>query len=160
MKKLIFSFLLASSLAIASPVKIHQFDNPQQESDYRALIQELRCPQCQNNNIADSNATIATDMRTKTLELLKEGKNKEEVVDYMIERYGNFVTYDPPITPVTLILWLLPLILIAFGFGIVFGRKKARPQAVNSSQNFAKPTQHLNQDEQERLNQILNKDSK
>lgn len=160
MKKFSLFFIFASSVALSAPVELHQFDNPQQESDYRALIQELRCPQCQNNNIADSNATIATDMRTKTLELLKEGKNKEEVVDYMIERYGNFVTYDPPITPVTLMLWLLPLILIAFGFGIVFGRKKARPQAVNSSQNFAKPTQHLNKDEQERLNQILNKDSK
>lgn len=160
MKQLGLIYLLIGSIASAAPVELHEFDSPKQEADYRALIQELRCPQCQNNNIADSNATIATDMRTKTLELLKEGKNKEEVVDYMIERYGNFVTYDPPITPVTLMLWLLPLILIAFGFGIVFGRKKARPQAVNSSQNFAKPTQHLNKDEQERLNQILNKDSK
>ncbi|MDO9795506.1 cytochrome c-type biogenesis protein CcmH, partial [Glaesserella parasuis] len=87
---------------------IQQFDNAQQESDYRALIQELRCPQCQNNNIADSNATIATDMRNKTLELLKQGKSKDEVVGYMVERYGNFVTYDPPITPATILLWLMP----------------------------------------------------
>ncbi|QLD34312.1 cytochrome c-type biogenesis protein [Mannheimia varigena] len=160
MKKFSLFFIFASSVAISAPVELHKFDSPKQEADYRALIQELRCPQCQNNNIADSNATISTDMRAKTLELLKEGKSKDEVVDYMIERYGNFVTYNPPITPATIMLWVLPLILIALGLGIVLRRKKAKPQAVNSSQNFAKPTQQLNQDEQDRLNQILNKDNK
>ncbi|TLU75915.1 cytochrome c-type biogenesis protein [Mannheimia varigena] len=160
MKKFSLFFIFASSVAISAPVELHKFDSPKQEADYRALIQELRCPQCQNNNIADSNATISTDMRAKTLELLKEGKSKDEVVDYMIERYGNFVTYNPPITPATIMLWILPLILIALGIGIVLRRKKAKPQAVNSSQNFAKPTQQLNQDEQDRLNQILNKDNK
>ncbi|MDY2946911.1 cytochrome c-type biogenesis protein [Mannheimia varigena] len=160
MKKFSLFFIFASSVAISAPVELHKFDSPKQEADYRALIQELRCPQCQNNNIADSNATISTDMRAKTLELLKEGKSKDEVVDYMIERYGNFVTYNPPITPATIMLWILPLILIALGLGIVLRRKKAKPQAVNSSQNFAKPTQQLNQDEQDRLNQILNKDNK
>ncbi|MDD0823283.1 cytochrome c-type biogenesis protein CcmH [Mannheimia sp. AT1] len=149
-------FIFASSIAISAPVEINQFDSPQQEADYRALIQELRCPQCQNNNIADSNATISTDMRAKTLELLKEGKNKSEVVDYMIERYGNFVTYNPPMTPATIVLWVLPLLLITLGFGLVLRRKKAKPQAVNSSQNIVNTTQNLNQDEQERLNQILN----
>lgn len=160
MKKFSLFFIFASSVALSAPVELHKFDSPKQEADYRALIQELRCPQCQNNNIADSNATISTDMRAKTLELLKEGKSKDEVVEYMIERYGNFVTYNPPMTPATLILWVLPLILIALGLGFVLRRKKAKPQAVNSSQNFAKPTQYLKQDEQERLNQILNKDNK
>lgn len=160
MKKFSLFFIFASSVALSAPVELHKFDSPKQEADYRALIQELRCPQCQNNNIADSNATISTDMRAKTLELLKEGKSKDEVVEYMIERYGNFVTYNPPMTPATLILWVLPLILIALGLGFVLRRKKAKLQAVNSSQNFAKPIKHLNQDEQERLNQILNKDNK
>lgn len=160
MKKFSLFFIFASYVALSAPVELHKFDSPKQEADYRALIQELRCPQCQNNNIADSNATISTDMRAKTLELLKEGKSKDEVVEYMIERYGNFVTYNPPMTPATLILWVLPLILIALGLGFVLRRKKAKPQAVNSSQNFATPIQHLNQDEQERLNQILNKDNK
>lgn len=160
MKKFSLFFIFASSVALSAPVELHKFDSPKQEADYRALIQELRCPQCQNNNIADSNATISTDMRARTLELLKEGKSKDEVVDYMIERYGNFVTYNPPMTPATIMLWVLPLILIALGLGFVLRSKKAKPQAVNSSQNFAKPVQHLNQDEQERLNQILNKDNK
>ncbi|QLB19828.1 cytochrome c-type biogenesis protein [Mannheimia granulomatis] len=157
-KALPLIFMFATVVATAAPVEIHQFDNPQQEADYRALIQELRCPQCQNNNIADSNATISTDMRAKTLALLKEGKSKSEVVDYMVERYGNFVTYNPPMTPATLMLWILPLLLICLGLVIVWRRKKAKPQAVNSEQNFA--NRNLNQDEQERLNQILNKEEK
>lgn len=129
---------------------VQQFDNAQQEADYRTLIQELRCPQCQNNNIADSNATIATDMRNKTLELLKQGKRKEEVVAYMVERYGNFVTYDPPLTPATVLLWLMPLLLIVSGVGLMLWRKKAPKQAVNFAQKSANPL------DQQRLNQILN----
>lgn len=143
-------FLLALPTLSLAAIENHQFDNAQQESDYRSLIQELRCPQCQNNNIADSNATIATDMRDKTLELLKQGKSKDEVVEYMVERYGNFVTYDPPMTPATIFLWLMPLILIGLGLGIMFRRKKSTVQAVSSEQKNAKPL------DQERLNQILN----
>ena len=148
MKKWLF-LLVLPALSWAA-IETHQFDNAQQELDYRSLIQELRCPQCQNNNIADSNATIATDMRDKTLELLKKGKSKDEVVEYMVERYGNFVTYDPPMTPATIFLWLMPLILIGIGVGILFYRKKSLGQAVSSDQKNAKPL------DQERLNQILN----
>ncbi|VTU08985.1 cytochrome C-type biogenesis protein [Actinobacillus indolicus] len=152
MKKLFALLWLIPALSMASN-EIQQFDNAQQESDYRALIQELRCPQCQNNNIADSNATIATDMRNKTLELLKQGKSKDEVVGYMVERYGNFVTYDPPITPATILLWLMPLLLIGVGLGIMFKRKQ-RLQAVSSEQKNA------NVVDTARLNQILNEKDK
>lgn len=154
MKKLFSLLILTSSLATAAPVEFNQFDNPQQEADYKTLIAELRCPQCQNNNIADSNATIATDMRAKTLELLKQGKSKDEVVSYMIERYGNFVTYNPPITPATILLWVMPVLLILFGIGLVLSRKK-KTQAVGNSQSVAKSTI-----DQARLDKILNKDEK
>lgn len=154
MKKLFSLLILTSSLATAAPVEFNQFDNPQQEADYKTLIAELRCPQCQNNNIADSNATIATDMRAKTLELLKQGKSKDEVVSYMIERYGNFVTYNPPITPATILLWVMPVLLILFGIGLILSRKK-KTQAVGNSQSVAKSTI-----DQARLDKILNKDEK
>ncbi|WP_373767495.1 cytochrome c-type biogenesis protein [Glaesserella sp.] len=144
---LILLFLVSYSHAA---IETHQFDNAKQEADYKALIQELRCPQCQNNNIADSNATISTDMRNKTLELLKQGKSKDEVVEYMVERYGNFVTYDPPLTPATLLLWLMPLLLIGLGVMIMFKRKQKAIQAVGSEQQFAKRI------DKDRLNRILN----
>lgn len=149
MKKILFFWALVPAV-FAAPVEIQQFDNPQQEADYRSLIQELRCPQCQNNNIADSNATIATDMRHKTLDLLKQGKTKQEVVEYMVERYGNFVTYDPPMTPATVLLWLMPLLLIAIGFGVLFARRKKPKQAVDFAEKSA------NNVDQQRLNAILN----
>lgn len=154
MKKLFSLLILTSSLATAAPVEFNQFDNPQQEADYKTLISELRCPQCQNNNIADSNATIATDMRAKTLELLKQGKSKDEVVSYMIERYGNFVTYNPPITPATILLWVMPVLLILFGIGLILSRKK-KTQAVENQRSVAKSTI-----DQDRLDKILNKDEK
>lgn len=149
MRKLLTLLLLLPALSLAA-IEIQQFDNAQQEADYRSLIQELRCPQCQNNNIADSNATISADMREKTLELLKQGKTKQEVVNYMIERYGNFVTYDPPLTPATVLLWLTPLFLILIGFVLLAKRKKLHQQAVSSAQNSAKEL------DQYRLHRILN----
>ncbi|QIW15123.1 cystathionine gamma-synthase [Pasteurellaceae bacterium RH1A] len=147
MKKIFALLSLVAPLAFAS-IEVQTFDNPKQEADYRSLVAELRCPQCQNNNIADSNATIATDMRNKTLELLKQGKSKDEVVDYMVERYGNFVTYDPPMTPATIFLWALPLLLILLGGILVFRRKQA-------GQKAEKPANAL---DQTRLQQILDKD--
>ncbi|WP_105873669.1 cytochrome c-type biogenesis protein, partial [Haemophilus influenzae] len=116
MKKtwLFLTAFLFSSVAF-SAIDALNFSSPQQESDYHQLTQSLRCPQCQNNNIADSNATIAVDMRGKVFELLQEGKSKNDVVDYMVARYGNFVTYDPPITASTLVLWIAPLLLVLLG---------------------------------------------
>lgn len=106
-------------------IEARQFASPQQEKNYHTLTQELRCPQCQNNNIADSNATIAVDMRDKVFELLQQGYSKQQVVDYMVARYGNFITYAPPLTPATAILWLALLSLILFGILLVWRRNKS-----------------------------------
>ncbi|OOF41336.1 cytochrome C biogenesis protein [Rodentibacter rarus] len=123
--------LLFSSLAF-SAIDALNFSSTAQETDYHQLTQSLRCPQCQNNNIADSNASIAVDMRTKVFDLLKEGKSKEEIVDYMVARYGHFVTYDPPMTKSTLILWVAPLLSVLFGLFFLLKRKPKAPSAVVS----------------------------
>lgn len=85
------------------------FKDEAQEQQFRQLTEQLRCPKCQNNSIADSNAMIATDMRRRVYDLMQEGKSRQEIIDYMVARYGNFVTYDPPLTPLTVLLWVLPL---------------------------------------------------
>ena len=144
-------FLLISVNAIAEMVDTFEFHNQADRTRAVELAKSLRCPQCQNNNIADSNATIATDMRAKTLELLKQGKNKDEVVEYMVERYGNFVTYDPPLTPATIFLWILPILLILSGISLILMRKKKGSQAVEKSQDLAKSAQ-----DKARLAKILN----
>lgn len=150
-KTLLFFTALFWSLSAFSAIDALNFRSPAEEQDYHQLTQSLRCPQCQNNNIADSNATIAVDMRGKVLELLQAGKSKNEVVDYMVARYGNFVTYDPPLTASTVILWLAPLCLILFGVFFLFKRKPSAQSAVDSAAV-------LNDEENARLAQILKKD--
>ncbi|AJO90376.1 cytochrome c-type biogenesis protein CcmH [Haemophilus influenzae] len=152
MKKiwLFLTALLFSSVAF-SAIDALNFSSPQQESDYHQLTQSLRCPQCQNNNIADSNATIAVDMRGKVFELLQEGKSKNDVVDYMVERYGNFVTYDPPITASTLVLWIAPLLLVLLGVVFLLRRKPKTQSAVKSQEV-------LTDEDNARLAELLNKD--
>ena len=152
MKKtwLFLTALLFSSVAF-SAIDALNFTSPQQESDYHQLTQSLRCPQCQNNNIADSNATIAVDMRGKVFELLQEGKSKNDVVDYMVARYGNFVTYDPPITASTLVLWIAPLLLVLLGVVFLLRRKPKTQSAVKSQEI-------LTDEDNARLAELLNKD--
>ena len=152
MKKtwLFLTALLFSSVAF-SAIDALNFSTPQQESDYHQLTQSLRCPQCQNNNIADSNATIAVDMRGKVFELLQEGKSKNDVVDYMVARYGNFVTYDPPITASTLVLWIAPLLLVLLGVVFLLRRKPKTQSAVKSQEV-------LTDEDNARLPELLNKD--
>ena len=152
MKKiwLFLTALLFSSVAF-SAIDALNFSSPQQESDYHQLTQSLRCPQCQNNNIADSNATIAVDMRGKVFELLQEGKSKNDVVDYMVARYGNFVTYDPPMTASTLVLWIAPLLLVLLGVVFLLRRK---PKA----QSAVKFQDVLTDEDNARLAELLNKD--
>ncbi len=152
MKKtwLFLTALLFSTVAF-SAIDALNFSSPQQESDYHQLTQSLRCPQCQNNNIADSNATIAVDMRGKVFELLQEGKSKNDVVDYMVARYGNFVTYDPPMTASTLVLWIAPLLLVLLGVVFLL-RRKPKTQSAVKSQDV------LTDEDNVRLAELLNKD--
>lgn len=88
--------LVISGSALAT-IDVMQFKDEAQEQQFRQLTEQLRCPKCQNNSIADSNSMIATDLRQKVYELMQEGKSQKEIVDYMVARYGNFVTYDPPV---------------------------------------------------------------
>lgn len=150
MQSLKLLLVLLFSLPAWAAIETYQFSSPQQEETYQQLTRQLRCPQCQNNNIADSNATISNDMRAKVYELLQQGKSKQEVVDYMVQRYGNFVTYDPPLTLSTLFLWLIPAALLLLGVIVLFRRK---PQAQNKKNN------NLALDQQ-RLNSILQADHK
>ena len=124
-----------------------EFDNAQQEKTFHELTKLLRCPKCQNQNIADSNAELAKDLRNKTYELVKQGQTKDQVVDYMVARFGNFVRYDPPVTPATIFLWLGPLLFIIFGVLVLFRQIK--------KQRFK--TTDLDDQEQQKLKALLQK---
>lgn len=129
---LISSFLLSFSALAA--IDVYEFDNQEQEEQFKELSQTLRCPKCQNNTISDSNAELAKDLRVKVYEMTKEGKSRDEIVDYMIARYGNFVTYKPPFTVATAVLWLGPLLVVLFGFGLILNNSRKKVRKVEQEQ--------------------------
>jgi cytochrome c-type biogenesis protein CcmH len=100
-------------------IETYEFSSAELEQRYRMLSQELRCPKCQNQNIADSNAPIARDLRAELARQLERGANDEEILAFMVERYGEFVRYRPEVNDQTLVLWIGPWLLLLLGAGIV-----------------------------------------
>ncbi len=123
-----------------------EFTDPAQEQRYLTLIEGLRCLVCQNQSLADSNADLAQDLRQEVYRLLIEGDDNEDIIKYLVARYGDFVLYRPPFKSTTYLLWLAPVIFLMIGIciTIIFVRK----------QQF----HALNEEEQEVADQILNED--
>ncbi|MDA8752547.1 cytochrome c-type biogenesis protein CcmH [Halieaceae bacterium] len=111
--------LLLLCLPALAVIETYEFSNPELERRYRALSQELRCPKCQNQNIADSNAPISQDLRRLLYQQLEAGASDAEILDYMVARYGEFVRYRPGFDRATAVLWFAPLILLVLAAGIV-----------------------------------------
>lgn len=139
MRNLLSTSLVVLVLAFSVPssgqnLDAYQFDEPAQEQLFRELINELRCPKCQNQSIADSNAELARDLRDRTYFMVKEGATKQEVIDFMVARYGDFVHYQPPMTFVTSILWWGPVaVLVIGGLVILFRVRQQRNAEVELS---------------------------
>lgn len=148
--------LLLPGLLWAAVIDTYNFTSEQQEQQYRELTEQLRCPKCQNNSIADSNSIIASDMRQKVYELMQQGYNQQQVVDYMVARYGNFVTYEPPVTPATLILWIGPVLAILGGGWILVRLARRRPASPAEGEGVTPSA--LSAAEQRRLQRLLNQD--
>lgn len=151
--------LLVAGLSMSAWANIdtYQFDNPRQEAQYRALIEEFRCPKCQNQNLAGSDAPIAQDLKQKTYDMVKDGRSDAEIRQYMNERYGDFISYKPPVRPSTWILWFFPPVLLVLVILAWFIRNR------NSSKRaavIANPIEDgyapLSAAEQQRLQDLLN----
>ena len=145
------------SMSAWANIDTYQFDNPRQEAQYRALIEEFRCPKCQNQNLAGSDAPIAQDLKQKTYDMVKDGRSDAEIRQYMNERYGDFISYKPPVRPSTWILWFFPPVLLVFVMLAWFIRNR------NSSKRAAvidHPIEEgyapLSAAEQQRLQNLLN----
>ncbi len=91
------------------------FDDPVLQARYENITRELRCLVCQNETIADSNATLAGDLRREVREMIADGKTDDQIRDFMIARYGDFVLYRPRLTPMNFLLWAAPVILLLVG---------------------------------------------
>jgi cytochrome c-type biogenesis protein CcmH len=114
MRQLTLLLLLCAMPALAV-IETYTFSRPELEARYHELSQELRCPKCQNQNIADSNAPISRDLRALLHRKLEEGASDEEILDFMVARYGEFVRYRPAVDENTAVLWYAPFVLIALG---------------------------------------------
>ena len=106
------------------------FDDPAQQARYERVIRELRCLQCRSETIADSNATLAADLRRQVREMMAAGKSDQEIFQHMVDRYGDYVLYKPPLVARTLVLWGAPILLLLGGGAIaafVIARKSKLP---------------------------------
>jgi len=114
------SWLVAAFLAIsaAHAIDVERLDDPALQQRYERLTRELRCLVCQNETIADSNATLAVDLRREVRDMMVAGNSDVEIRTFLTERYGDFVLYRPPIAPRTWLLWAAPALLLLGGAGI------------------------------------------
>lgn len=126
--------LSVSVLAQRAPVQEPMiFENQQQEDRFNQLTQELRCLVCQNQNLADSDAQLAHDLRAEVHEMLIAGNTDDEIKQFMVERYGDFVLYRPPVQVNTYLLWLAPLVLLFIGALILRANIKKRSVLLEST---------------------------
>ena len=115
MKALIILVLCLLAQPVPAVVEYHPFTDPAKEQAYQTLISELRCLVCQNQTIADSNADLAKDLRQQVYDMLQQGKSQQDVVDFMTQRYGDFVMYRPAFSMKTGLLWLGPIAFLLIG---------------------------------------------
>jgi cytochrome c-type biogenesis protein CcmH len=141
----IVALLIFSAVSLAA-VEAYQFKSPKMEAEYNQLIGELRCLVCQNQNLSGSNADLAKDLRRKTHELLMDGNTPDQVSDYMVARYGDFVLYRPPLQTNTLLLWLGPFALLLLVVVVVFMKMRQKQVLVAPEQDaMAKAKQYLSE---------------
>lgn len=151
------SFIAAAvfSLGIISvahaAIDAYEFRDDAERARYAELTRELRCPKCQNQDIADSNAPIAADLRKEIFRMLGEGQTNQQIIDFMVDRYGDFVRYKPALSAKTWLLWFGPAGLLLGGL-VVIGVIVVRRRGQGREQNDA-----LSDEERKRLANLLDK---
>lgn len=144
--KILVLLAMLIAMRVDAAVEYRAFDRPEQEQSYQTLINELRCLVCQNQSIADSNADLAKDLRGQVYDMLRQGQSEQAIVDFMAERYGDFVFYRPIFKAKTLLLWLGPVVFVVIGLIVV---------VVLIRQKKSVAEQTLSADEQARLTALL-----
>ncbi len=134
-------------------IDVYQFNNDAERDRFHTLTTELRCPKCQNQNIADSNAPIAQDLRAKIHTMIGEQRSDQEIVDYMIARYGDFVLYQPRMNSTTYILWFGPILLLLLGIAIVIFISRRNSAKISLTETSSPELDTL---EQKKLAALLN----
>ncbi len=148
MRKLLFIFPLffVFILSAKAAIEVYQFDDDSQQDRFNELNDQLRCPMCLNSNLSGSDAPIAADLRAEIYEQILDGRSNDQIIDFMTQRYGDFINYRPPLNTSTFLLWFGPLFLLLAGLLIVWRMGKAS--------QLVKPSE-LSDAEKQKLNDIL-----
>lgn len=146
---LLWALLLLPLLGQAETTEIRQFDDPVTEQRYRDLTASLRCPKCENQAIDDSESPIAADMRDRVYLLLQDGRADVEILNFMVDRFGDYVLYNPRLEGRTYLLWGLPGALVLLGGLLVMLIVRSRRHASASA---------LSREERERLDALINRE--
>lgn len=153
----LISFIVLCGLSVSAyaSIDVYEFSDEDNRQQYLALTKELRCPKCQNQDIADSNAPIAQDMRREVHRMVEQGESSESIVAFMVERFGEFVSYKPKVDRTTYALWYGPYVVMAFGIIVVLllAVRKRAGQRQNT-----KPEMDI--DQKAALNALLEENSK
>jgi len=156
MRNVTYMLLFCAVVVVAIPVNAKEATpmaaDPVMEKLVNEISAELRCLVCQNQTIADSHAALAVDLKNQVREMVKQGKSRDDVVDYMVERYGDFVRYRPPVKPTTYLLWVGPFLLLAGGLIILVVNLRKRKATVTEAP--------LSEEEHQKLDSILHSANK
>jgi cytochrome c-type biogenesis protein CcmH len=151
MKGLLLVLILVPCVAVAEEAR-PLADNPQVESRLKALAIELRCLVCQNQTLADSNAPLAEDLRREVREMIAKNMSDQEIIDFLVARYGDFVRYRPPLKATTSLLWLGPFLLLVVGATTLVLALRRRQKKLSDVS--------LSEEEHKRVEQLLSEGTK
>ena len=148
MKRFIGAMVIAFASVADAGLEAYEFTDAAEEQRFKALIAELRCMVCQNQSLLDSDAGLAEDLRRETYNLMKTGRDDTQIAQFLVDRYGDFVLYRPPLKPSTYLLWFGPvLVFLGAGFWVYRTIRNQRP------------TQEISEERAERAAQLLDKES-
>ena len=148
---LLLMFLVQSNLVLAN-AEVVEFSDESLRPRYQQLVEELRCPKCQNQNLADSNSPISKDLRVQVQQLLEEGLTDQQIKDYLKARYSEFILYRPEVNSSTWFLWAAPVVLVLLG-GLIVLRLSRRKKTSGMEET---PIPVRSNDQQQRLDKLLN----
>jgi cytochrome c-type biogenesis protein CcmH len=154
-KFLLLVSLVFSSLHAFAAIEVHEFANDVERKRYQSFIEDMRCPKCQNQNLAGSDSPVSIDLRRQLYEMIKLDKSDKEITDFMVERYGDYILYRPPVSPATYVLWGAPIALLVIGVIVVIMILHRRRRM-----GLTQTNQHLTSEEQARLSSLLNSANK
>lgn len=155
MRRFAVIWLLILASGVHAAIDAYEFDSEEQRHRFLEFTRELRCPKCQNQNLADSNAPIAGDLRHELHRLLVEGRSDPEIVEFMVSRYGDYVLYKPPVERRTWLLWLAPVVMLGGGIVVLAGLlQRARANRLDARRQATEAVA-LSDQERRRLDDLL-----